>query len=90
MTGKASSSCAVTSPARRQANERLSVNRAGHVVLKLKTAWPEWYGHCHHVMTPMEFMQRLAAPGTALDQRSCKCTDGAENRYVGPEYCQRC
>ena len=41
------------------ANERLRVNRAGQVVLKLKTAWRD--GTSHHVMVPMEFMQRLAA-----------------------------
>ena len=35
------------------------MNRAGQVVLKLKTAWRD--GTSHHVMTPMEFMQRLAA-----------------------------
>ena len=35
------------------------MNRAEHVVLKLKTAWRD--GTSHHVMTPMEFMQRLAA-----------------------------
>ena len=40
-------------------HERLSVNRAGQVVLKLKTAWRD--GTSHHVMAPMEFMQRLAA-----------------------------
>ncbi len=40
-------------------NERLSVNRAGQVVLKLKTAWRD--GTSQHVMAPMEFMQRLAA-----------------------------
>ena len=40
------------------ANERLSLNRAGQV-LKLKAAWRD--GTSHHVMTPMEFMQRLAA-----------------------------
>ena len=40
-------------------HERLSVNRAGQVVLKLKTAWRD--GSRHHVMEPMEFMQRLAA-----------------------------
>ena len=40
-------------------NERLSVNRTGHIVLKLKTAWRD--GTSHHVMDPMEFMQRLAA-----------------------------
>ena len=38
------------------ANERLSVNRAGQIVLKLKTAWRD--GTSHHVMMPMEFMQR--------------------------------
>ncbi len=37
----------------------MSVNRAGQVVLKLKTAWRD--GTSHHVMEPMEFMQRLAA-----------------------------
>ena len=41
------------------ANERLSVNREGNVVLKLKTAWRN--GTTHIVLTPMEFMQRLAA-----------------------------
>jgi hypothetical protein len=47
----------VTRPA--IANERLSVNREGNVVLKLKTAYRN--GATHIVMTPMEFMQRLAA-----------------------------
>ena len=41
------------------ANERLSVNRDGNVVLKLKTPWRN--GTTHIVLTPMEFMQRLAA-----------------------------
>ena len=41
------------------ANERLSINRDGNVVLKLKTAWRN--GTTHIVLTPMEFMQRLAA-----------------------------
>ena len=40
-------------------NERLSVNRAGQVVLKLKTAWRN--GTTHIVMSLLEFMQRLAA-----------------------------
>ncbi len=40
-------------------NERLSVKREGNVVLKLKTAWRN--GTMHIVLTPMEFMQRLAA-----------------------------
>ena len=41
------------------ANERLSVNREGSVVLKLKTAYRNSVTHI--VMTPLEFMQRLAA-----------------------------
>jgi Putative transposase len=41
------------------ANERLSVNRAGQVVLRLKTPWRN--GTTHIVMSSMEFMQRLAA-----------------------------
>jgi hypothetical protein len=41
------------------ANERLSVNRAGQVVLKLKTAFRD--GTTHIVVSPLEFMQRLAA-----------------------------
>ncbi len=41
------------------ANERLSVNRQGQVVLRLKTAWRD--GTSHIVMAPLEFMQRLAA-----------------------------
>ena len=41
------------------ANERLSVNRAGQVVLKLKTAYRD--GTSHLVMSALEFMQRLAA-----------------------------
>ena len=40
-------------------NERLAINRDGNVVLKLKTAWRN--GTTHIVLTPMEFMQRLAA-----------------------------
>ena len=47
----------ITRPA--NANERLAVNRSRHVVLKLKTEWRD--GTSHHVMTPMEFMQRLVA-----------------------------
>jgi hypothetical protein len=41
------------------ANERLSVNHAEQVVLKLKTAYRD--GTSHLVMSPLEFMQRLAA-----------------------------
>jgi hypothetical protein len=41
------------------ANERVHTNAAGHVVLKLKT--PRRDGTTHLVMSPLEFMQRLAA-----------------------------
>lgn len=41
------------------ANERLSVNHVGQVVLKLKTPYRD--GTSHIVMSPLEFMQRLAA-----------------------------
>ena len=40
-------------------NERLQCNRAGKVVLKLKTPWRD--GTTRLVMSPLEFMQRLAA-----------------------------
>ena len=39
--------------------ERLQRNAAGQVVLKLKTPWRD--GTSHVVMTPIEFLQRLAA-----------------------------
>lgn len=41
------------------ANERVQTNAAGQMVLKLKTAWRD--GTTHLVMSPLEFMQRLAA-----------------------------
>jgi hypothetical protein len=41
------------------ANERLTRNGAGQVVLKLKSAYQD--GTTHVVMSPLEFMQRLAA-----------------------------
>ena len=41
------------------ANERLKLNSAGDVVLQLKS--PHQDGTTHIVMTPLEFMQRLAA-----------------------------
>ncbi len=41
------------------ANERLKRNRAGLVVLQLKSAYHD--GTPHIVMSPLEFMQRLAA-----------------------------
>ena len=47
----------ITGPA--LANERVQTNAAGQVVLKLKTPWRD--GTTHLVMSPLEFMQRLAA-----------------------------
>jgi hypothetical protein len=47
----------ITRPA--PAYERVQCNAAGHVVLKLKTSWRD--GTTHLVMSPQEFMQRLAA-----------------------------
>ena len=47
----------VTRPA--LANERVQINSAVHVVLKLKTAWRD--GTTHMVMSPLQFLQRLAA-----------------------------
>jgi hypothetical protein len=47
----------VTRPA--LANERVQIASAGQVVLKLKTAWRD--GTTRIVMSPLEFMQRLAA-----------------------------
>jgi len=47
----------VTRPA--LANERVRCNRAGQVVLKLKTVWHD--GTTHLVLSPLQFMPRLAA-----------------------------
>ena len=41
------------------ANDRLQRNRAGQVALQLKSAFRD--GTTHFVMSPLEFMQRLAA-----------------------------
>jgi hypothetical protein len=49
--------CYITRPA--LANERVQTNAAGQVVLKLKTPWCDCTTHL--VMSPLEFMQRLAA-----------------------------
>jgi Putative transposase len=47
----------ITRPA--LANDRVQINTAGQVELKLKTPWRD--GTTHQVMSPLEFMQRLAA-----------------------------
>ena len=58
-TARRWSSCAATSRAPLRTEERVQTNAAGQVVLKLKTAWRD--GTTHLVMSPLEFMQRLAA-----------------------------
>ena len=40
-------------------DERVQLNAAGQVELKLKTPWRD--GTTHLVMSPLQFMQRLAA-----------------------------
>jgi hypothetical protein len=47
----------ITRPA--LANERVQTNASGQVVLKLKTPWRD--APTHLAMSPLEFMQRLAA-----------------------------
>ncbi|MCA3223756.1 MAG: transposase, partial [Burkholderiales bacterium] len=47
----------ITRPA--LSDERVQLNAAGQVELKLKTPWRD--GTTHRVMSPLEFMQRLAA-----------------------------
>jgi len=48
----------ITRPA--PSDERVQLNAAGQVELKLKTPWRN--GTTHLVMSPLEFIQRLAAP----------------------------
>ena len=54
-----SNACAAPSRAPRVAIERFKRNGAGDVVLQLKSAWRD--GTTHIKMSPLEFMQRLAA-----------------------------
>ena len=59
------------------------MNRAGQVVLKLKTAYRN--GTTHIVMSPMEFMQRLAAlaPRPRLHFDTLSWGAGAEREIAG-------
>jgi hypothetical protein len=50
--------CYTTRPA--LSDERVQLNAAGQVELKLNTPWRD--GTTHLVMSPLEFMQRLAEP----------------------------
>ncbi len=51
--------CAVTLTRPALAHERIQCNRAGQVVLQLKSAYQD--GTTHIVLSPLQFMQRLAA-----------------------------
>ena len=68
----------ITRPA--LANERVQCNAAGQVVLKLKTAWRD--GTTHIVMSPLQFMQRLATlvprPGLHLIHLGVRITSLCE------------
>ena len=55
-------------------DERVQVNAAGQVELKLKTPWRD--GTTHLVMSPLEFMQRLAA--LAIEERPAVAHAAAE------------
>ena len=46
------------------ANERVQINSVGQVVLRLKTPWRD--SSTHIVMSPLEFMPRLAAWATEV------------------------
>ena len=58
----------ITRPA--LANERLAINAAGQVVLELKTPYRD--GTTHLLLSPLEFLQRLAALATAMDGGSAE------------------
>src|SRR5215471_3250473 len=62
---KNSSSSAAISPRPAIANERLKRNRAGQVVLQLKSPYKD--GTTHIVMEPLEFMERLAEDIAVVD-----------------------
>jgi len=75
----------ITRPA--LSDERVQLNAAGQVELKLKTPWRD--GTTHLVMSPLEFMQRLAAG--AAEGRPWGYSAAAEvapdqvPRSIGPE-----
>ena len=58
-TAKRWNNCAAPSTHPALANERVPCNAAGRVVLTLKTRWRD--GATHLVMSPLEFIQQLAA-----------------------------
>ncbi|MCZ2438598.1 MAG: transposase, partial [Burkholderiales bacterium] len=61
-TASGCSSCAATSPRPALSDQRVQLNAAGQVEFELETPWRD--GTTHLVMSPLEFMQRLAATAT--------------------------
>ncbi|MFN9187655.1 MAG: transposase [Betaproteobacteria bacterium] len=76
---------AITRPA--LSDERVQLNAAGQVELKLKTPWRD--GTTHRVMSPLEFMQRLAARATEGRPSGTRAAAAAAShpvpRRAGPE-----
>ena len=66
----------ITRPA--LADERVQLNAAGQVELKLKTPWRD--GTTHLVMSPLEFLQRLAALVPRPRQRQHQPTTALRTR----------
>ena len=62
-----SSNCAATSRARRRTEERVQINRAGQVVLRLKTAWRD--DTTHLVMSPASANQLGSAAQARVSDR---------------------
>jgi hypothetical protein len=65
----------ITRPA--LSDERVQLNAAGQVKLKLKTPWR--YGTTHLVMSPLEFMQRLAVLGRPRSGRIASAGRGCSS-----------
>jgi Putative transposase/Transposase zinc-binding domain len=65
----------ITRPA--LANDRVKINAKGQVELKLKTPWRD--GTTHHVMSPLEFMQRQPTAKSHLNKVG-------QRAWVGPNY----
>ena len=78
----------ITRPA--LSDERVQLNAAGQVELELKTPWRD--GTTHLVMSPLEFMQRLAAPGAAAavapDQLNVRLTSVKTPMLAGRQQCR--
>jgi hypothetical protein len=63
-------------------DERVPLNAAGQVELKLKTSWRD--GTTHLVISPLEFMQRLAAPAPRPLPNPSTASVGVRESCRGP------